>query len=243
MPYPSVERIELPLLQELAATGGAEHVRFLYDRLVAYFPQLGPDDVLGSGDGHRRQWRRLVQAAARGLDDRREIERDRGRWRLTDRGRRRVADEEIQFTFDAPPAVAEAAAEGLSHVEVQLMLVEVARVLGYYAEAEFDYYDVIWREAEDSPRISHVFEVQRKGNVDAALAKLKRAYDAQRSRPFLVVDSERDTNRAERQLSLARTGPFHEIGRVTTILGFEQLSRLHRSLTSVGDILAALFER
>ncbi|HEX8560934.1 MAG TPA: hypothetical protein VF668_22770 [Pyrinomonadaceae bacterium] len=243
MAYPSVERIELPLLQELAATGGAEHVRFLYDRLVAYFPQLGPEEVLAAGDGHRRQWRRLVQAAARGLDERREIERDRGRWRLTDRGRRRVADEEIQFEFSEPQPVAAAAAEGLSHVEVQLMLVEVARVLGYHAEAEFDYYDVVWREAEDSPRLSHVFEVQRKGNVDAALAKLKRAYDAQRTRPFLVVDSERDTNRAERQLSLARTGPFHEIGRVTTILSFEQLRRLHRSLTSVADVLAALFER
>ncbi|MDT5270608.1 MAG: hypothetical protein QOH49_2794 [Acidobacteriota bacterium] len=243
MPYPSVERIELPLLQELAATGGAEHVRFLYDRLVAYFPQLGSEEVLAVSNGHRRQWRRLVQTAARGLDERREIERDRGRWCLTERGRRRVAEEEIQFTFDAPQPIEAAAAEGLSHVEVQIMLVEIARVLGYYAEAEFDYYDVIWREAEDSPRLSHVFEVQRKGNVDAALAKLKRAYDAQRTRPFLVVDSERDTNRAERQLSLARTGPFHEIGRVTTILSFEQLKRLHRSLTSVGDILAALFER
>jgi len=40
MAYPSAERVELPLLQELAATGGSEHVRFLYDRLVAYFPQL-----------------------------------------------------------------------------------------------------------------------------------------------------------------------------------------------------------
>jgi len=243
MPYPSVERIELPLLQELAATGGAEHVRFLYDRLVAYFPQLGPEEVLAAGDGHRRQWRRLVQAAARDLDERREIERDRGRWRLTERGRRRVSDEAIQFTFNEPPALEAVAAEGLSHVEVQLMLIEVGRVLGHYAEAEFDYYDVVWREAEDSPRLSHVFEVQRRGNVDAALAKLKRAYDAQRSRPFLVVDSERDTNRAERQLSLARTGPFHEIGRVTTILSFEQLRRLHHSLTSVADVLAALFER
>jgi hypothetical protein len=123
------------------------------------------------------------------------------------------------------------------------MLVDVARVLGHAAEAEFDYYDVVWREAADSPRISHVFEVQRKGNVDAALAKLKRAYDAQRSRPFLVVASERDTNRAERQLSLARTGPFHEIGRVTTILSFEQLRRLHSALTSVEDLISQLFER
>ena len=243
MAYPSVERIELPLLQELVATGGVEHARFLYDRLVAYFPQLGREEVQAASNGHRRQWRRLVQAAARGLDDRREIERERGRWKITDRGRRRVSDEALQFTLSGPPPVEEAATEGLSHTEVQRMLVEVARALGHAAEAEFDYYDVVWREAPDSPRISHVFEVQRKGNVDAALAKLKRAYDAQRSRPFLVVASERDTNRAERQLSLARTGPFHEIGRVTTILSFEQLKRLHRSLTSVGDILAALFER
>lgn len=243
MAYPSVERIELPLLQELVATGGVEHARFLYDRLVAYFPQLGGEEVRAATNGHRRRWRRLVQAAARELDGRREIERERGRWKITERGRRRVSEEALQFTLSEPAPVEEAAAEGLTHTEVQRMLVEVARVLGHAAEAEFDYYDVVWREAEDSPRISHVFEVQRKGNVDAALAKLKRAYDAQRSRPFLVVASERDTNRAERQLSLARTGPFHEIGRVTTILSFEQLRRLHRALTSVEDLLSQLFER
>ena len=123
------------------------------------------------------------------------------------------------------------------------MLVEVGRVLGYYAQAEFDYYDVVWREGAESPRLSHVFEVQRRGNVDAALAKLKRAYDAQRTRPFLVVASERDTNRAEMQMSLARTGAFHEIGSVTTILSFEQLRRLHRALTSVEDILLLIFAR
>ena len=243
MAYPSVERIELPLLQELVATGGVEHARFLYDRLVAYFPQLGGEEVRAAVNGHRRQWRRLVQAAARELDGRRELERERGRWKITERGRRRVGEEALQFTISEPVPVEEAASEGLTHTEVQRMLVEVARVLGHAAEAEFDYYDVVWREAEDSPRISHVFEVQRKGNVDAALAKLKRAYDAQRSRPFLVVASERDTNRAERQLSLARTGPFHEIGRVTTILSFEQLRRLHRALTSVEDLLSQIFER
>jgi len=243
MAYPSVERIELPLLQELVATGGVEHARFLYDRLVAYFPQLCGEEVRAAANGHRRQWRRLVQAAARELDGRREIERERGRWKITDRGRKRVNEEALQFTLSWPTPIEEAASESLSHTEVQRMLVEVARLLGHAAEAEFDYYDVVWREAADSPRISHVFEVQRKGNVDAAFAKLKRAYDAQRSRPFLVVASERDTNRAERQLSLARTGPFHEIGRVTTILSFEQLRRLHRALTSVEDLLSRLFER
>lgn len=243
MSYPSVERIELPLLQELNATGGVEHVRFLYDRLVGYFPQLSDQEVRAVANGHRPQWRRLVQRAGRDLDERREIERDRGRWIITDRGKRRVSEEEILFTLPAADTQTTEALKELSHEDVQRMLVEVAFALGRYAQAEFDYYDVVWREAEDSPRISHVFEVQRKGNVDAALAKLKRAYDAQRSRPFLIVASERDTNRAERQMSLARTGPFHEIGRVTTILSFEQLRRLHRALTSVENILANFFER
>ncbi|HWS56383.1 MAG TPA: hypothetical protein VN228_19755 [Pyrinomonadaceae bacterium] len=241
MAYPSVERIELPVLQELAATGGVEDVRFLYDRLVAYFPQLSEGDVRALSNGHRKAWRRLVQRAGRELDERREIGRARGLWTLTEKGRRRVAEEALHF--EPPEPGAAAARDALTHLDVQQMLVEIGRVLGLHAETEFDFYDVVWREGDASPRLSHVFEVQHKGNVDAALAKLKRAYDAQRSKPFLVVASERDTNRAERQLSLARTGPFHEIGRVTTILSFEQLRRLHRALTSVEDTLAQLFDR
>jgi hypothetical protein len=241
MPYPSVERIELPVLQELAATGGAEDVRFLYDRLVAYFPQLDEAEVCESANGRRRKWRRLVQRAGLELDLRREIERDRGHWTLTERGRRRVTEEGQSFSISTAGAADEP--EELTHAEVQRMLCEVGRVLGYSTEAEFEFYDVVWRETVESPRLSHVFEVQRRGNVDAALAKLKRAHDAQRSKPFLVVASERDTNRAARQLSGARTGQFHEIGRVTTILSFEQLRRLHRSLTSVEDILSRLSER
>lgn len=243
MSYPNVERIELPVLQELAATGGVEDVRFLYDRLVAYFPQLGDEDVRALSNGHRKQWRRLVQRAGLSLARRREIERVRGRWSITTQGRRRVSDEGLRFSLSAEATREPTGSGSFTHVEVQQMLVEVGRVLGHHAEAEYDYYDVVWRTGEGSPRLSHVFEVQRRGSIDGALAKLKRAYDAQRSKPFLVVASERDTNRAERQLSLARTGPFHEIGSVTTILSFEQLRRLHRSLTSVGDILTQIFER
>src|SRR5918993_2827639 len=243
MPYPSVERIELPVLQELVATGGVEDVRFLYDRLASYFPQLGDEEVRALSNGHLRQWRRLVQRAGRDLTEKKQLERVRGRWTITNQGRRRVADEDTHFSL-TEPAPAETAGSGVfTHAEVQQMLVEIGRVLGHHAEAEYDYYDVVWRAGEGSPRLSHVFEVQRKGNVDAALAKLKRAYDAQRSKPFLVVASERDTNRAERQLSAARTGPFHEIGRVATILSFEQLRSLHRALTSVEDILGQIFER
>lgn len=243
MAYPGAERIEFPILQELVATGGAEDLRFLYDRLVSYFPQLDRTEVRAVQNGHLRQWRRLVQRAGAALAARREIERDRGRWTITARGRERVKQESLDYSFiEEQTAAAKVAAE-LSHLDVQQMVAEIGRALGYHAEIEFDYYDVVWRAGKDSPRLSHVFEVQRKGNIDAAFAKLKRAYDAQRSKPYLLVASERDTLRAERGLSAARAGAFHEIGRVTTILSFEQLRRLHRALISVEDVLANFFER
>ncbi|MDT7602709.1 MAG: hypothetical protein QOF61_706 [Acidobacteriota bacterium] len=243
MTLPGVTRLELPILQELVATGGADDVRFLYARLISYFPQMN-GSVAPSLAREDRQWRRHVQSAGRVLDEKRQIERRRGLWSITSNGRKRVDEEAPSFTY-APdePQTMPAAASEFSHVEVQRMLLDIGRALGFHAEMEFDYYDVVWRAGETSPRLSHVFEVQRKGNVDAALAKLKRAYESQRSRPFFVVASERDTNRAQLQMSLAETGAFHEIGRVTTILSFEQLHRLHRALTSVEDLLVGFIER
>jgi hypothetical protein len=245
MAYPGVARIELPILHELVATGGVEDVRFLYNRLEGYFPQLGEGEAhAANSNGHRSQWRRLVQRAGRALADKRQIERERGHWTITATGRRRAEEEGLAFSLtDAAADTQPERAATLSHTDVQQMLLDIGRVLGYHAESEFEYYDVVWRASgKTSPRLSHVFEVQHKGNIDAALAKLKRAYEAQRSKPFLIITSERDTNRAQKSMSLARTGPFHEIGRVTTILSFEQLRRLHHALTSVEDLLADIFE-
>ena len=242
MAYPGVARIELPILQELVATGGSEDVRFLYRRLVAYFPQLATDDIQPLVNGQHAHWRRLVQRAGRTLSDKRQIERRRGHWSVTTAGRRRASDEELQFSLTEAGAENSARAATLSHADAQQMLLDVGRVLGYHAEQEFEYYDVVWRASEMSPRLSHVFEVQRKGNIDAALAKLKRAYEAQRTKPFLVVTTEHDTVRARKSMSRARSGAFHEIGRVTAILSFEQLQRLHRALTSVEDLLTEIFE-
>jgi hypothetical protein len=241
MAYPGVARIELPILQELAATGGVEDVRFLYNRLAGYFPQLDETEVRALTNGHQTQWRRLVQRAGRALADQRQIERRQGRWSITAAGRNRVSDE--GQTFSLPDTHESVRPEQLTHGDIQQMLIDIGHVLGYHAQSEFDYYDVVWRASETSPRLSHVFEVQHKGNIDAALAKLKRAYEAQRSKPFLIVASERDTNRANKNMSQARTGAFHEIGRATVILSFEQLNRLHRALTSVEDLLQEMFER
>lgn len=240
MTYPSAVRIELPILEELIATGGREDVRYLYTRLIAYFPQLEEREAHAIQNGHRDGWRRLVQRAGRALDERREIERRQGLWTITNSGRRRVSEEGRVFSFAEDRDASRPAA--LTHSDIQQMLLDIGRILGYDAEMEFEYYDVVWRASPSSPRLSHVFEVQHKGNIDAALAKLKRAYESQRSKPYLVVTSERDTTRALKSMNVARTGPFHEIGAATVILSFEQLSRLHRALTSVEDILRELFE-
>jgi hypothetical protein len=241
MAYPGVARIELPILQELVATGGDDDVRFLYNRLTGYFPQLDEREVRALSNGHLSQWRRLVQRAGRMLADKRQIERRRGRWTITAMGRKRATEEGQTFSLmDSHEAVH---TDALTHGDMQKMLLDIARVLGYHAQSEFEYYDVVWRASESSPRLSHVFEVQHKGNIDSALAKLKRAYEAQRSKTFLIVASERDTNRANKNMSQARTGAFHEIGRATVILSFEQLNRLHRALTSVEDLLVNIFER
>jgi hypothetical protein len=240
MTYPSAARIELPILEELIATGGREDVRFLYRRLVAYFPQLEEQEIRALENGSHSQWRRLVQRAGRALDDKREIERHQGLWTITGMGRRRAGEEGQSFSPTEAPDTSRP--QTLTHTDIQRMLVDIGRVLGYDAEVEFEYYDVVWRESPSSPRLSHVFEVQHKGNIDAALAKLKRAYEAQRSKPYLVITSERDTTRALKSMNIARTGAFHEIGNITTILSFEQLHRLHRALISVEDLLRELFK-
>ncbi|MGI9056881.1 MAG: hypothetical protein ACR2F2_13885, partial [Pyrinomonadaceae bacterium] len=92
---------------------------------------------------------------------------------------------------------------------------------------------VIWRETETSQRISHVFEVQSKGNIDSAFAKLKRAFDAQRSKPFLILASERDTNRAYKSLE----NEFKELRNVISILGFAEIRKTYENLYEIKAVL------
>jgi len=239
MSYPNTSRIELPILQELSATGGSDDVRFLYDRLASYFPQLESDEIYRE-DSHNETWRRLVQRAGKELDDKRQINRDKGFWSITQSGIKRVEEEGTSFSFEINQSKQP---ESLSHSDVQLMLLEIGKILGYYTQAEFDYYDVIWRESEHSPRLSHVFEVHHKGSIDSALAKLKKAYDAQRSKTFLILTTERDMNRALRSTDAAHSGAFKEIHRAVKILSFEQLRLLHRSLTNISDLLSDFLEK
>jgi len=140
--------------------------------------------------------------------------------------------ETSSFTLVAPVP------EPTTHSNIQELLVEIGNFLGYSAETEYNYYDVVWREKPNSPRLSHIFEVQNKGNIDSAFAKLKRAYQMQRTKPFLVVSTEKDLNRARQ--SLVRE--FQDIETAVTILTFVQIKRVHQNLKSIGEILPKFLE-
>jgi hypothetical protein len=222
MPFPTIQSLQTPILQELNAVGGSEDVRFLYHRLTAYFPQLNENDLVKI-----QKWRKLVQKAGKELDEIGCLTRTQGVWKITEKGFRRIETETIEFT-----PINQANRE-LNHREIQLMLVEIGQSLNYFAEIEFEFYDVVWREKPNSPRLSHVFEVQSKGNIDSAFAKLKRAFEAQRSIPFLIVATERDTRRAIQSL----TREFSELQAVVTILSFAEIERIQRNLQSIAEIL------
>lgn len=227
MSFPNTASIEIPILQELAATGGEDDVRFLYERLEAYFPQLSAVEIAEIKSGENRIWRRFVQKAGKSLDEKNYIKRTHGIWKITEKGKNAVKTENQGFILN------QLKEEPVSHISIQKKLVEIGETLGFYAETEFEFYDVIWRETSKSQRISHVFEVQRKGNIDSAFAKLKRAYQAQRSKPFLILSTESDTRRAHKSLNRE----FLDIQEALTILSFPEVKKIHENLSAIADIL------
>jgi hypothetical protein len=174
-----------------------------------------------------------VQKAGRELDEKGLLERDRGFWNLTAKGKREAENEIVGFQ------ITKSETKELNHKQAQSMLVEIGETLGYQAEIEFEYYDVVWREKRAAQRLSHVFEVQSKGNIDSAFAKLKRAHDAQRTKPFLVLATERDSNRAKQSLERE----FHELADVLTIFSFAELDRIHQNLRAIAGILPKFLEK
>jgi len=237
MSLPDSRRLELPILLELKATGGRDQLRFLYSRLVSYFPQLSREDLADETSDGRSKWKRAVQRAGRALSDKGELKRSARYWELTAKGRRRAEEETLRLAVAPAAEIAQSA----SHEEAQRKLVEIGRMLGKYSEAEFQRYDVVWRDSRSAPRISHVFEVQVKGKIESALAKLKHAYDTQRSRPFLIIADERNSRRARRFLTPYLSGSFHEIGHETVVLGIGDLDRLYHALKSVEPLLEKIF--
>lgn len=229
MSLPFSNLIETPILQELFAIGGTDDVRFIYTRLIPYFPSLSDAEILLIQNDENSAWKKAVQKAGKFLSEDKLILRDRGIWQLTEKGREKVLAENSDFSI----STSNEKIQTISHQTVQQLIIEIGEILGYFAQSEFEFFDVIWRESSTGKRISHVFEVQSKGNIDSAFAKLKRAFDAQRSKPFLIIDSERDTNRAHKSLE----NEFRELSGVITILSFAEIRKTHNNLKEIKTIL------
>ncbi len=229
MTLPFASNIETPILHELFAVGGSDDVRFLYKRLISYFPTLSDAEIFAITRGELKNWKKAVQKAGKTLDDEKLIIRDRGNWKLTLKGKKAIQAESAGMIISKNHS----GDELLSHRDIQMMVVKIGETLGFCAEPEFQYYDVVWRETLQNQRLSHVFEVQSKGNLDSAFAKLKRAYDAQRSKIFLILATERDTNRAQKSLAQE----FREIENVLTILSFVELRRIYENILAIAEIL------
>jgi hypothetical protein len=235
--FPERQRIAAGLLQELKELGEAEP-RLLYRRVARYFPQLTNEDLAARTSDGRSKWRRRVQQAKALLVARGEVESRGRRWAITPKGLQRAQAEGMPIQLILSALREEGPLP--SHEGVQRMLVDIGRLLGKHAEAEIQRYDVVWRDSPHSPRFSHVFEVHVHGRLDSALAKLKLAYEAQRSLPVLVVGGEPSPSRVREALAPYLAGPFHEIAGCARLLTLEEVVRLHRALTSVGDLLHRL---
>lgn len=132
------------------------------------------------------------------------------------------------------------------HEHLKELLRQVGDILGYYPETEFHeppyIYDVVWKAFQQAPRPGFVFEVQDKGNLIEALAKLQHAKDTWGSRLFLTVTGERDRKRIEKLVVPLLTGTFHRLARDLVLLSPEQIERLYEPLNQNRDLIRKLIQ-
>ena len=132
------------------------------------------------------------------------------------------------------------------HEHLKELLRQVGDILGYYPEIEFHespyVYDVVWKTFPHAPRPGFVFEVQDKGNLIEALAKLQHAKDTWGSRLFLTVTGDRDRKRIEKLVAPMLTGTFHRLARDLALLPPEQIESLYEPLNQNRDLIRKLLQ-
>jgi hypothetical protein len=242
MSYPKQSEVELPVLLEIERAGGELRPNAaFFQEIATYFPQLTDEDLRATNRTGINTWENKVHWARLRLVHKGEIDKSRyGVWRITDAGRDRVKREvgEVTEIRGRKESV---------HTHIGRQLEEIGRILGKYARRELKdgpySYDVVWKDAEWLPRVTHVFEVQDKGNILEALVRLKHAYDNWGARLFLVVTGERDRTRVERLLIPYFSGAFHEIGPATALLNPQEVEELHSTLSRFRDVLGRFVGR
>ena len=132
------------------------------------------------------------------------------------------------------------------HEHLKELLRQVGDILGYYPQMEVHespyVYDVVWKTFPQAQRPSFVFEVQDKGNLIEALAKLQHARDTWGSRLFLTVTGDRDRRRIDKLVAPLLSGTFHRLARDLVILDPEQIQGLYGALNENRDLIRKLLQ-
>lgn len=138
------------------------------------------------------------------------------------------------------------ASSGSRHAQLKQALVDIGRILGKEVHEEFreppHIYDVIWKEYDAAPRASHAFEVQDRGNLIEALAKLQHARDIWGAAPFLIVTEEKDRERALQQVHPLLAGTFHRLAPHLVVVGGHQVEELHRALQENAEVVRRMMQ-
>jgi len=230
------------LLLEIERMGGEAHPQNIYPKVTAHFPQLTRADLERKKADGTNLWENRIAWVRYHLAENGEIDKSiRGVWRITEKGRERLRKEGLLDKAPEEIAPVLVSPELRLHQQVQAQLEEIGRTFRKYAKKEYwesPYtYDVIWKETEWLPRITHAFEVQDKGNLIEALAKLKHAHDTWGSHLFLVVTGEKDRRKLDQILLPHFVGTFHEISRVTTVLSPEEVGELYELLNRFKEVI------
>jgi len=140
-----------------------------------------------------------------------------------------------------PDSLERTAASGQArpdHDTAKNLLVDIGRVQGFIAEAEYPIdgsrLDAVWRRVAGSVP-TYAFEVQVGGDIYHAVAKLKHAYDLWNSHIFLVADP---AHRVKLDELLA--GTFHEVKTRLGFLHLEDVAELHKRKMSYREMERAM---
>lgn len=144
-----------------------------------------------------------------------------------------------------PPTLPPTEGESV-HKSLKRKIKEIGLILGKHAKEEYPappyVYDVVWKEIEGLPRPCHVFEVQDKGAVDGALAKLQHARDIWKPKLFLVVTGEKDKKKVDMLLKPFLEGTFHGISKETTVLTAEVIDGIYKGLDEHREVISQFLE-
>jgi len=258
MAIPINRNICLPLLKVINDNGGEFSTRQAISAVEIHYPDLTVQDkqVMQTSGGdtvwsNNVQWARLHLIHSNYLD----TKAPRGIWRITEEGRSYLKTNWHEWkprystkkTDKVEPLSNETDEKKFSlHEQLKQLLCDIGRILKYYPESEFrelpHIYDVVWKNYFGAPRPHMVFEIQDKGSIVSALAKLQHAKDAWGSSLFLVITGESDRKKVEKLVGPYLSGTFHRLARDLVIFSAEQVEELFHSLNRNRDMLKILIE-